>query len=261
MADRARLTTAEARLDGLDGELVTIQGGIEILYDNDSILQNQITGITGYTDTDDVRHPGQIEQAIDKEATSRRFADSVLGGRIEDMESDGFFALASVGGVAGLQTPYNESGRGSPELRGLGVAGAGVGGMMGGYFGPVRLGGELMLYNVNDGGMWTGGMTGTYFFDKMGLGLFVGGGTHESGGEPPVEVAVMGRQALLGVEVVSADPFNGYVLGELALRGYVGYESFGTKFDIEEDTGVDAKSGMVLGLGLFGRIGGGPSGR
>ena len=230
------------------------------LSDRQDGLEGGLLALSGYEDDAGEYHTGMIEEINAREVAARVNVDQHLQMTKAD-NWDGLTLMAQVGGFGGLQKPYIDP-VSEVSLRGTGVAGVGAGGLIGGYFGDLRLGGEVSLFKNSDGGSWVSGLEGVYFFkDVIGAGLFLGGGTHETGGTPPVESEVVGRYGMIGLEFVAAAPFYGYGAGEAVLRLYGGPESFGTRYEIENGEGADAQMGMILGAELMFRGGTGPKGR
>ncbi|MFA4845352.1 MAG: hypothetical protein WC654_02230 [Patescibacteria group bacterium] len=208
---------------------------------------------------------GVIEVDVaDLETSTNRNAVSLvnLG---NDVDGNGLVVLGSVGGVLGYQRPYAVR-KGGEYVRNPIFGGGGVGGFIGARYDKVQLGFSVLgakVYDPSFGNDFMVGLEMTYFpnLDGWGYGGFVGGGSHESGGTPPVETAVIGRYGLIGIQGVYSPDVNGYFMFQFVPRLSAGLESFGTKANDGTQDIVDAQVGGIVKLDLELRFGVGPKGR
>ncbi|KKU34213.1 MAG: hypothetical protein UX45_C0002G0010 [Candidatus Uhrbacteria bacterium GW2011_GWF2_46_218] len=187
---------------------------------------------------------------------------SVVEAGVMDLSDNGIMVLGSFGGNVGYQRPYavQEGGR---YVRDAMFGSVGVGGFLGGRFGQFQMGASGLgtrTWDPSYGNSFTLGLEGTYFPGDMGFGLFLGGGSHESGGKPPVESTVIGRYGLVGLQGVWNAPINGYGMFQIVPRLSAGIEVFGTKASDGENVIVDAQPGALLMFSLELRAGAGPKG-
>lgn len=244
-----RLDTLEATVTTYGTDIGQMQAEIEILQSNavemaEAIEDNTATNdaqdqslreILGYTvvnsDGDVVeRHKGLIQE--EREIRARK--DSSMQNQIDDR---GLSVMASVGGIGAYNRAYESAKTGNlarESLYGGGTLGGAVIGRGGynhfGVFGDVAL--------VSDGSAFNLGMEYTHALDTeqiLRVGGFIGGGSHESGGKPPVKSNVLGRYGLIGFEGVAAIPNDTLAGGEVVLRIGGGLESFGTLYTTDED--------------------------
>lgn len=250
LTDNRRLNALEAAATNFEHRLDDLEAAdTEFADDLDEIFNSQV-GLVGGTTSHGV--------VVLPEASRM----SKVEAGVTDLSDNGIMVLGSFGGNVGYQRPYAVQ-KGGKNVRDAMFGSVGVGGFLGGRFGQFQMGASGLgtrTWDPSYGNSFTLGLEGTYFHSNFGFGLFLGGGSHESGGKPPVESTVIGRYGLVGLQGVYNVPINGYGMLQVVPRLSAGVEVFGTKANDGTKDVVDAQPGALLMLSLELRAGAGPKG-
>jgi hypothetical protein len=256
-----RVYVLERDLDTLNESIAKLDQDMNTMYDMQVYMTGGVTTKGTKVKTEDSTI-GRINAALDSGNETDRAQNTSINNLSSEVENNGLMILGSIGGELGYQRPYAVR-EGGKFVRDAFAGGAGVGGFFGGRFGNVQLGASgngTRIWDPSYGNAMLLGLEGTYFFGDFGFGLFLGGGSHESSGKPPVESAVIGRYGLVGLQGVYNAPIEGNFMLQIVPRLSGGVEAFGTKASDGSQTVVDVQPGALIQFGVEIRAGMGPKG-